>query len=60
MDEKMRGMTIMDQNRFIEAEKDKMRRERDDAERDNFNKQMTEINAHARQREEKQRQWNNW
>ena len=50
----------MDQNRAREMEKESLRRKRTNAEKEHFNKQMNEINYHAQQREEKQKQWMDW
>lgn len=57
LDEKLRGMNCMDQNRTIEQEKDDMRRQRTMAEKDQYNKQMNEITLYAKQREEQKKQW---
>jgi len=46
-DQKVRGMTVMDQNRIWEMEKRQMFETKHKSEKEMFNQQQSEINAHA-------------
>ena len=57
LDGKLKGMTVMDQNRKREMEKSHMYDTRKKAENHQFNQQLTEINLHATKREQEKRNW---
>lgn len=60
LDQKLRGMAIMDQNRVRERERGSLNQQRSVAERDMYNDQMNEINQHAEQRDKAKKDWQNW